>query len=161
VTSALAVRPLTIRLNLIIETLLVDLTLADPFYILPVVTASTIYLQLYFSADGLNTETMPPLMKKVAMAYRYRTSYQCCGSALVSLRILIQHFLSMRIRIRIQIQGFDDQKFEGKLQLEKNLNFFIKNAIYLFLCVHKGRPSYRRSLHSSRENFFTLALPGS
>ncbi len=35
---------------------------------------------------------------------------QCCGSALVSIRIRIQHFLSMRIRI--QIQGFDDQKLE-------------------------------------------------
>jgi hypothetical protein len=92
-----------------------------------VVTASTIYLQLYFSADGLNTETMPPLMKKVDMAYRYRTSSQCCGSALVSLRIRIQHFLSMRIRIRIQIHGFDDQKIGEKLKL-KNYIFLIKNC---------------------------------
>ncbi len=39
---------------------------------------------------------------------------QCCGSALVSTRIWIgiriQHFLSLRIRI--QIQGFDDQNLE-------------------------------------------------
>ncbi len=40
------------------------------------------------------------------------TVIQCCGSALVSLRIRIQHFLSMRIRI--QIQGFDDKKL-GKI----------------------------------------------
>jgi membrane protein insertase Oxa1/YidC/SpoIIIJ len=43
--------------------------LVDPYYILPVVTASTIYLQLYFSADGMNTDTMPPVMKKVS--YRF------------------------------------------------------------------------------------------
>ena len=45
--------------------LFLDLTLADPFYILPVLTASTIYLQIYFAADGMNTDTMPPFMKKV------------------------------------------------------------------------------------------------
>jgi len=42
-----------------------DLTLADPTYILPVVTCSTIYLQLYLGADGLNTSNIPPFMKKV------------------------------------------------------------------------------------------------
>jgi hypothetical protein len=38
------------------------------------------------------------------------TLWQCCGSALVSMqiRIRIQHFLSMGIRI----QGFDVQKLE-------------------------------------------------
>ena len=44
---------------------LLDLTLADPTYILPVVTCSTIYLQLYLGADGLNTSNIPPFMKKV------------------------------------------------------------------------------------------------
>ncbi len=34
---------------------------------------------------------------------------QCCGSALVSVRIQIQLFGSMRMRMGIQ--GFDDQKF--------------------------------------------------
>jgi hypothetical protein len=42
-----------------------------------------------------------------------------CGSALVSMRIpiriWIQHFLSMRIRI----QGFDDQKLKKKIRTEK------------------------------------------
>jgi hypothetical protein len=42
---------------------------------------------------------------------------QCFGSALVSIRIRIQHFRS--IRIRIQIQGFDDQKLK-KFAAEKN-----------------------------------------
>ncbi len=39
-------------------------------------------------------------------------SYQCCVSALVSMRIQIQQFLSIFIRIQIQTQGFGDQKLE-------------------------------------------------
>jgi hypothetical protein len=41
------------------------------------------------------------------------------GSGLVSMRIQIQHFRPMRIRIQFQIQGFDDQKLEKKLQKTK------------------------------------------
>jgi len=42
-----------------------DLTLADPTMALPLITASTIYLQLYLGADGMNTANVPPFMKKV------------------------------------------------------------------------------------------------
>jgi hypothetical protein len=45
---------------------------------------------------------------------------QCFGSALVSMRIRIQHFRSMWIWI--QIQGFDDQKLK-KFTIEKNSLF--------------------------------------
>jgi hypothetical protein len=41
---------------------------------------------------------------------------QCCASALASMRIRIQHFWSMRIRI--WIQGFDDQIFGKNLKLK-------------------------------------------
>jgi hypothetical protein len=60
-------------------------------------------------------------------------------------------FLSMRIRI--QIQGFDDQNLKH-VHLRKIFIFFLsKIAIYLSLGLHKGRPSYRRSLHPlEREN---------
>jgi hypothetical protein len=51
------------------------------------------------------------------------------------------------MRIRIQIQGFDD------FTAEKNVYFFIsKIAFSLYLGLHKGRQSYRSSLHSSKEN---------
>jgi hypothetical protein len=50
--------------------------------------------------------------------------------------------------IRIQIQRFDDQKFE-KITGGKNLS---KIAISLSLGLPKERPSYRRSLHPSKEN---------
>ncbi len=43
-----------------------------------------------------------------------------------------------------QIQGFDDQKFK-KIQLNKK-----KIGIYLSLGLHKGRPSYWRSLLLSK-----------
>ena len=33
--------------------------------VLPIVTASTIYLQIYLNADGMNTDTMPEIMKKL------------------------------------------------------------------------------------------------
>jgi hypothetical protein len=60
--------------------------------------------------------------------YRYRidTKYtctesteQCFGSALVSMRIRIQHVRSMRIRI----QSFDDQVLE-KFAAEKKIVFY-------------------------------------
>ncbi len=57
------------------------------------------------------------------------TSLQCCGSTLVSMRIWMQHFLSMRIRIKIQ--GFDDQileKIYSRFFFFKNCNFFYPQA---------------------------------
>ncbi len=54
----------------------------------------------------------------------------------------------MWIRLRIRIQHFKwirIQGFKKKIQLTKI-------AIYLFLSLHKGRPSYRRSLQPSKEN---------
>ena len=46
-----------------------DLTLADPTMALPLITASTIYLQLYLGADGMNTANVPPFMKKVIQIF--------------------------------------------------------------------------------------------
>jgi hypothetical protein len=43
--------------------------------------------------------------------------------------------------------GFDDQKLIKKFTAEKNDIFLDKKLqIYLSLCIHKGRPSYKRSL---------------
>ncbi len=58
------------------------------------------------------------------------TCSHCCGSALVSVRIGIRHFLSMRIRIRIRIQSFDDQKFEKIYHRNFFLFFWSKIATY-------------------------------
>jgi hypothetical protein len=70
--------------------------------------------------------------------------FQCFGSALVSMRIRIQHFRSMRIRFRIHIQGFYDENFQLKKRyfLIKNCNAFIP------------RPPQRRPSLKLRENFF-------
>ncbi len=62
---------------------------------------------------------------------------QRCGSALVSMRvwirIRIQHFLSLRIRI--QIHGFDVQKLEKKITAEKNVYFFkLQNLNFPHFC---------------------------
>ncbi len=46
------------------------------------------------------------------------TYQQCCGSGFIESWIWIQHFQWIRIRIRMQIQSFDDQKFE-----KNNWNF--------------------------------------
>ncbi len=72
------------------------------------------------------------------------------------IRIWIQHFSSIQIRaqfrIRIRIHGFDDQKCKI-FQLKKKFYLFIsKNAIQFSLGLHKGRPSYRRSLERSIES---------
>ncbi len=54
------------------------------------------------------------------------------------------------IPTRIRIQGWP--KNENNLQLKKIIIFDSKVAIYLSLGLHKGRPSYRRSLQPSKEN---------
>ena len=74
----------------------------------------------------------------------------------IRIRIWIQHFSNCGSGFRIQITdpdpGFDDLKF--KKFIAGNLISFSwsKIAIYLFLGLHKGRPSYRRSLQPSKEN---------
>jgi hypothetical protein len=47
--------------------------------------------------------------------------------------------------------GFDYQKCK-KFTAEKNYIIYINNCIYLSLGLHKGRPSYTRSIQSSKEN---------
>ncbi len=51
----------------------------------------------------------------------------------------------IRIRIQSGSRGFDDQKFE-------KIYSWSKTTIYLSLGLHKGRPSYKRSLQLSKEN---------
>jgi hypothetical protein len=49
------------------------------------------------------------------------------------------------------IQGFDDQKVKKKNTAEISFPFFDQNYTLLSLGLHKGRPSYRRSLPPSKE----------
>ncbi len=65
----------------------------------------------------------------------------------VWIRIRIQHLGCIPIRI----QGFFDQKFKKFYNSHKK-NFKSKTTIYLSLVLHKGRPSYKRSLQLSKEN---------
>ncbi len=66
---------------------------------------------------------------------------QCCASALVSKRVRIRRFRSMRIRIlfRIPIQGFEGKK----------ITFFYLKKCNLFISMED---SYRKSLQPSKEN---------
>ena len=38
-----------------------DLTLADPFYTLPIMTSASLYLQFKFAADGANLQNLGPI----------------------------------------------------------------------------------------------------
>ncbi len=42
-----------------------DLTLADPYYLLPALTSLTLYLQLHFAADGASLDQAGPIMRGV------------------------------------------------------------------------------------------------
>ena len=42
-----------------------DLSVADPYYILPIVMSSTTFLQIKMGADGMNTGAMGPVVKKL------------------------------------------------------------------------------------------------
>lgn len=45
-----------------------DLVVSDPTFILPLTAAGTIGLMMYLGADGVNLDTMPPLMRKLMFA---------------------------------------------------------------------------------------------
>jgi hypothetical protein len=68
--------------------------------------------------------------------------------------IRIQHFRLNTDPDPIWIQGFDDQKIEKNLQLNKK-NFWIKNFNLPIQGLHKGRPDYRRSLQISKRTSIT------
>ncbi len=77
----------------------------------------------------------------------------------------IQYIAGLRIRIHLirMIQHFtlnpdpefDEQKLKKNLQLKK-IFLWSKTTIYLSLGLHKGRPSYRRSLQLSKERSSNL-----
>ncbi len=83
-------------------------------------------------------------INKVTVFIKHRYCLLCCGSALISMGIRIEHFRPLRIRI--QIQGFDDYNWKRSIFLWET------TEIYLYLGLHKGSPSYRRSLQPSKEN---------
>ncbi len=65
-----------------------------------------------------------------------------------------------RIRIPDPDPGFDDLKLKKITAETKNIFFFwSKTTIYLSLGLHKGRPSYRRNLQSSKRTSST-SKPG-
>jgi len=45
-----------------------DLVATDPTFILPLTASGTIALMMYLGADGLNLDTIPPIMKKLMIA---------------------------------------------------------------------------------------------
>ena len=59
--------------------------------------------------------------------------------------------------IRIQVQSFDDQKLEKIYSWKKKI-LLSKTTIYLSLGLHKGHPSYRKSLQPSKENIQQFKL---
>jgi YidC/Oxa1 family membrane protein insertase len=40
-----------------------DLTVADPFYLLPILTSTSMFLQFKFAAEGASLETAGPIAK--------------------------------------------------------------------------------------------------
>ncbi len=96
-----------------------------------------------FQAEGFPTRPHPAAL--VGRTLKAMLSLQMPEAVLW---IRIQHFKWIRIRF----QGFDDQKLKKYNWQFLYLFFISKIAINLSLGLHKGRPSYRRSLHPSNEN---------
>ncbi len=40
-----------------------DLTVADPYYVLPLLTSATLYLQLHFATEGASLEQAGPILR--------------------------------------------------------------------------------------------------
>jgi hypothetical protein len=87
-------------------------------------------------------------------------AYQGFGSVFTSYGSgsSILGWIPIRIQSRSRVNM--TKKWE-KFITEKKCFFFYQTTIYLSLCLHKGRPSYKRSLQLSKENiqhFKTFAL---
>ncbi len=54
--------------------------------------------------------------------------------------------------LRMQNLCFEDQKFKTNYSWKKITSFGSKTTSDLSLCLHKGRPSYRRSFQLSKES---------
>jgi hypothetical protein len=95
------------------------------------------------------------------------TACSCSRRFAASTGIPSKNYFKSESVFRIRIQLIPDQAFYAEYRFGSR-NFMIKNckqihrwskiAIYLSLGLHKGRPSYRRSPQSSKENFYS---PGS
>jgi hypothetical protein len=83
------------------------------------------------------------------------TIKQCFESGFIECtlhnRIRIQHFRLNTNPDPIRIQGYDDQKL-GKIYSWNFFYYIFLIKSYLSLGLHKGHPSYRRSLQPSKEN---------
>jgi hypothetical protein len=71
-------------------------------------------------------------------------SGQCFASRIHWFRI--HHFRLNRVPIQIRIQGLITKNWRKKITTGKKCYFFGKKFQYFSLCLHKGRPSYSRTL---------------
>ena len=46
-----------------------DLTIPDPFYILPLLTSTTLYLQIKLGVDGANAQNVGPMIKQLLKVF--------------------------------------------------------------------------------------------
>jgi hypothetical protein len=122
---------------------------ANPMYnVTPTPALPTLSSQITSLAGDLNTVIIPQ-----HIPYLY-SNYLC------SIRSVSDpHWSQCRSgssilgQLRIQIQGTDGQILKQKLQLKKiNVSFYQKLQFFPPRGLHKGRPSYRKSLQPSEEN---------
>ena len=45
-----------------------DLTIADPYFLLPVITAGSVFVHIKMGADGVDAKSMPPAIRKLLLA---------------------------------------------------------------------------------------------
>ncbi len=93
----------------------------------------------------------PVRLSTVCLSSSAASSYPGLRIRFHAIWIRIQHF-------RLKTDPDPDPEFrrpkvKQNLQLKKNLIFWgIKTTIYLSQGLHKGRPSYKKSLQLSKEN---------
>jgi hypothetical protein len=74
--------------------------------------------------------------------------WQCCGSALVSMRIRIQLFMSLQIRIRIRLQEAKSMRIRIRILIRllshKKLNFYMTNICTCTALYRTQLPVHRK-----------------
>ena len=69
-----------------------DLTIADPYFILPIITASSLLIHLKVGGDGLNLDALPPFIKKLMLVMPIISiPFMCAFPAVIWLHIMAKH----------------------------------------------------------------------
>jgi len=133
-----------------------DLSISDPLFLLPIMTSSTLALQLYLGADGINTATMPAFMKKIMYVMPIMSlPFMVQFPAVLNLYWLTNNIISV-----FQATVIRSESMRAKFGIEKQImwkpedlpmtNFYQEMKVEL---DRQHREEEKKKLHKNKEEY--------